>query len=91
MQAPSFRHGVVDSRNFEAGYQIGKADNSNVYWANNKKTVEGIRTTEVLYHLKEEINIDMPIIDELYQVLYKNKKPSDSVKDLMSRNLKAED
>lgn len=80
----------VHSRNFEAGYQIGSADSATAYWENNHKTVEGIRTTEVLYHLKEEKNISMPIIDEIYQVLYKNKKPSQSAKDLMQRELKAE-
>ena len=80
----------VHSRNFEAGYQIGKADNSQVYWENNHKTVEGIRTTEVLYRLKNEKNISMPIVDEIYKVLYENKKPSISAKDLMLRELKAE-
>lgn len=81
----------VHSRNFEAGYQIGKADSSSIYWETNKKTVEGVRTTEVLYRLKNEMNIDMPIIDEIYKVLYEDKKPSDSAKDLMLRDLKAED
>lgn len=80
----------VHSRNFEAGYQIGKADCSDVYWQTNKKTVEGVRTTEVLYKLKQEMNISMPIIDEIYKVLYEKKKPSVSAKDLMLRELKAE-
>lgn len=80
----------VHSRNFEAGYQIGKADNAAAYWQNNHKTVEGIRTTEVLYHLKNKMNISMPIVDEIYQVLYQDKKPSQSAKDLMLRELKAE-
>ena len=80
----------VHSRNFEAGYQIGKADSARAYWDHNKKTVEGIRTTEVLYRLKAEKNISMPIVDEIYKVLYENKKPSESAKDLMLRELKAE-
>lgn len=80
----------VHSRNFEAGYQIGQADNAMAYWQNNHKTVEGIRTTEVLYHLKNEMNISMPIVDEIYQVLYNQKKPSKSARDLMLRELKAE-
>lgn len=80
----------VHSRNFEAGYQIGKANSAESFWKNNHKTVEGVRTTDVLYRLKNEMNIDMPIIDEIYQVLYQNKKPSDSAKDLMLRKLKAE-
>ena len=80
----------VHSRNFEAGFQIGKADSAQAYWENNHKTVEGIRTTQVLYHLKNEMNISMPIVDEIYQVLYMNKKPSQSARDLMLRELKAE-
>ena len=80
----------VHSRNFEAGYQIGKADSAEVFWKNNKKTVEGVRTTEVLYRLKNEMNISMPIVDEIYKVLYENKKPSESAVELMLRELKAE-
>ncbi len=78
------------SRNFEAGYQIGKADTSKVYWENNHKTVEGIRTTQVLHQLKKDLHVEMPIVEEIYQVLYENKKPSQSAKDLMLRELKAE-
>ena len=80
----------IHSRNFEAGYQIGKANSSDIFWKNNKKTVEGVRTTEVLYRLKNEHNISMPIVDEIYKVLYENKKPSDSAVELMLRELKAE-
>ena len=32
----------------------------------------------------------MPIIDEIYKVLYEGKRPSSSAKDLMLRELKAE-
>lgn len=78
----------IHSRNFQAGFEIGKADSSKPFWENNKKTVEGVRTTEVLYNTKRDIS--MPIVDEIYKVLYENKKPSQSAKDLMLRELKAE-
>lgn len=80
----------VHSRNFQAGYQIGKADDAQVFWQNNTKTVEGVRTAKVLYELKEKHHIDMPIVDEVYKVLYEGKKPSVSARDLMLRELKAE-
>ena len=80
----------VHSRNFQAGYQIGKADDAQVFWQNNTKTVEGVRTAKVLYELKEQHQIDMPIVDEIYKVLYEGKKPSVSARDLMLRELKAE-
>ena len=59
-------------------------------WQNNTKTVEGVRTAKVLYELKEQHQIDMPIVDEIYKVLYEGKKPSVSARDLMLRELKAE-
>ena len=80
----------VHSRNYQAGYEIGKADDASVFWKNNTKTVEGVRTAQVVYALKEEKGIDMPIIDEIYKVLYEGKRPSSSAKDLMLRELKAE-
>lgn len=80
----------VHSRNYQAGYLIGQADDANAFWENNTKTVEGVRTAKVLYELKKEKNIEMPIVDEIYKVLYEGKKPSLSANDLMLRELKAE-
>ena len=80
----------IHSRNFQAGYTIGKANSAEAFWSNNTKTVEGVRTTKVLYELKNKQKIDMPIIDEIYKVLYEGKSPSLSATDLMLRELKAE-
>lgn len=78
----------VHSRNFQAGYEIGKADSSKPFWEHNTKTVEGVRTTQVLYNTKKDIS--MPIVDEIYKVLYEDKKPSESGRNLMLRELKPE-
>lgn len=80
----------VHSRNFQAGYQIGQANSAQAFWDNNTKTVEGVRTAKVLYELKNQQNIEMPIVDEIYKVLYEGKSPSESAQDLMLRELKAE-
>lgn len=80
----------VHSRNYQAGLMIGQADSAKPFWENNTKTVEGVRTTKVLYELKNKYHISMPIVDEIYQVLYENKKPSQSGRNLMLRELKAE-
>jgi len=34
--------------------------------------------------------VDMPIVDEVYQLLYEEKDPKQAVKDLMNRELKDE-
>lgn len=78
------------SRNFQAGYTIGKNNSAKVFWETNTKTVEGVRTAKVVHDIAEEKNIDMPIVNEIYKVLYEEKDPSLSAKDLMLRDLKPE-
>lgn len=80
----------VHSRNFQAGYEIGKVNTAKIFWENNKKTVEGVRTAKVVAELAKKMNIEMPIINEIYKVLYEGKEPIQSAKDLMIRDLKAE-
>lgn len=78
------------SRNFTAGYEIGKADDASEFLKNNTKTVEGIRTIEVIYQIANEKNIKLPVITALFDVIYKNLKPSIVVKNLMVRPIKKE-
>lgn len=78
------------SRNFQAGYEIGTHNSAQYFWENNTKTVEGVRTAKVIYEVSREKGIDMPIIEEIYKVLYEDKKPEDSARDLMLRDLKHE-
>lgn len=78
------------SRNFMAGYQIGKDDSALHFLKTNTKTVEGIRTIDVLHHICLSENIDLPIIDNLYKIIYLGQAPSSTVSSLMSRPLKDE-
>ncbi len=80
----------VHSRNFQAGYAIGKNDEAQTFLATNTKTVEGIRTTKVLFETAKLAKLDVPIINAIYNVLYKNKRPSDEVNKIMLRPLKEE-
>lgn len=78
------------SRNFQAGYEIGKHNSAAYFWENNTKTVEGVRTAKIVYEVAKQKGIDMPITEEIYRVLYEDKKPEDSARDLMLRDLKHE-
>ncbi len=78
------------SRNFQAGYEIGKANTSKIFWDTNTKTVEGVRTAKAVCKLATKMNIEMPIIFDVYNVLYEGKKPSESANELMMRDLKSE-
>lgn len=80
----------VHSRNFEAGNQIGKDNGADNFLSHNTKTVEGIRTAQIVHDIAIEKGVEMPICEEVYQVLYNNKKPSDAILELMNRDLKPE-
>lgn len=80
----------VHSRNFEAGYQIGKENDVTNFLKYNKKTVEGVRTAKIVHKVAKENNIDMPICEEVYQILFEGKEPKTCANDLMLRELKKE-
>ena len=78
------------SRNWQAGYQIGKDNSACNFWKTNTKTVEGVDACRIIKQVADEKNVSMPITQELYKVLFEEKKPSDALNDLMTRSLKAE-
>jgi glycerol-3-phosphate dehydrogenase (NAD(P)+) len=55
-----------------------------------KMIAEGITTTLSAHQLAHRENIEMPICEQVYQMLYKNKEPRKALQDLMSRKLKDE-
>lgn len=79
-----------NSRNFQAGYQIGKENDVKHFLDTNKKTTEGIRTAKIVHDLAEQEGIDVPICEEVYQILYEGKEPRLCASDLMLRDLKKE-
>lgn len=80
----------LNSRNFQAGYQIGKENDVEHFLKTNKKTTEGIRTAKIVHEIAQEKGIDMPICEEVYQILYEGKEPAMCASDLMLRELKRE-
>ncbi len=78
------------SRNYQAGLAIGQADDAGAFLATNQKTVEGIYSCKVIAKEAEKRGIEMPIVSEVYRVLFEQEKPSVAVRTLMNRPLKAE-
>ena len=81
----------VHSRNYQAGLRIGKDDDAGGFMKDNTKTVEGIHTAKAVHDMAKERKIEMPISEEVYEVLFENKKPSIAIAELMNRELKRED
>ena len=80
----------MHSRNFTAGLQIGKDGNSEKFWRENKRTVEGVAACKVIYEEAKNMGIEMPITSAVYEVLYNNAKPQEIITELMMRKLKSE-
>lgn len=78
------------SRNFSAGYRIGTENSSKGFWEENRVTVEGVEACRIIHFKSLEIGVEMPITNEVYKVLFEDKKPSEALKDLMNRDLKPE-
>ncbi|MGX0145482.1 NAD(P)H-dependent glycerol-3-phosphate dehydrogenase [Staphylococcus hominis] len=78
------------SRNYTLGYKLGKGKTTEEALNEMNMVVEGIYTTNSVYHLAKAQNVDMPITNALYKILFEDKPVKDSVKDLMGRDKKAE-
>jgi glycerol-3-phosphate dehydrogenase (NAD(P)+) len=73
------------SRNRRFGLAIGKGKNVIQAEIEVGQTVEGLRAAKAIYHKSKQLGLDLPIIDEVYHVLYDGKNPDDAVRDLESR------
>jgi len=78
------------SRNRSVGELIGKGKNLKEICRHMQMVAEGIPTAKSAYALSLEYKIDMPIIREVYYLLYMNKSPAQAVNDLMMRKSKEE-
>jgi glycerol-3-phosphate dehydrogenase (NAD(P)+) len=80
----------MHSRNRRAGILIGEGKTVEEAVKEVGMVVEGIYTTEAAYKLSEKHKVEMPIVEELYNIIYKGKKAKESVDRLMSRDKKDE-
>ena len=54
------------------------------------QVVEGVQAAEAVHEVAAQLNVEMPICEQVYAVLYRSVAPKDAVKQLMTRELKAE-
>ncbi|WP_411170481.1 NAD(P)H-dependent glycerol-3-phosphate dehydrogenase [Clostridium sp. MB05] len=80
----------LHSRNRKAGFLIGEGKTTDQAINEVGMVVEGIKACKAFYELKEDLNIEMPITDILYKILFQNKNPKEAVVDLMERERKNE-
>jgi glycerol-3-phosphate dehydrogenase (NAD(P)+) len=78
------------SRNRTVGVALGEGKKLVDILAHMHMVAEGVETTRSAYYLAKKLEIDVPIINQMYAVLYEEKNPRDAVIELMRRSLKSE-
>lgn len=78
------------SRNRKAGMLIGAGKTIDETKKEVGMTIESIENIDVAYKLGKQYNVDMPIINTVYDVIYNNLNPREAVTKLMMRDKKFE-
>lgn len=78
------------SRNRGFGERVGRGEKPKDIAASTLAVAEGYPTARSAYRLARRHGVSIPVIDEVYAMLYEGKDVAKAVRDLMSRDLKAE-
>lgn len=78
------------SRNRRFGLALGAGEAVEKAMADIGQVVEGYRNTKEVYMLAERMQVEMPIVEQVYQVLYCGKNAKLAASDLLSRERKYE-
>jgi glycerol-3-phosphate dehydrogenase (NAD(P)+) len=78
------------SRNRRFGLGLGKGKTASIVRKEIGQEIEGINTTKELYRISRDHNVDMPITEQVFKIIYEDADPSSAVQSLLQRNPKAE-
>lgn len=79
-----------ESRNRTLGERIAKGEKLEKIIETTNSIIEGATTAEAVYELSKKYKVEMPIVEAVYNILYKNLKPGDALKKMMGRERKSE-
>ena len=78
------------SRNRRVGEQLGRGKTLAEVTSSMQMVAEGIPTTKSAFECARRLNIETPIIDQVYAVLYEEKEPARALQELLDRDQKSE-
>ncbi|THB75087.1 MAG: NAD(P)-dependent glycerol-3-phosphate dehydrogenase [Gammaproteobacteria bacterium] len=78
------------SRNRRFGIGLGQGKTLEKIQNEIGQAIEGLRTAKEVYSLSKNLNIELPICEQVYKVIYENKPAKEAVNDLLNRPPKAE-
>jgi glycerol-3-phosphate dehydrogenase (NAD(P)+) len=78
------------SRNRHVGEQLGRGRKLQEILDEMQMVAEGVKTTDSAYELSRKLNVNMPITEAVYHVVFAGHDPKKEVYQLMTRSLKVE-
>lgn len=78
------------SRNRHVGEELGKGKNIDEIINSMNMVAEGVKNTLSIFHYAKQNDVEMPLVEELYKILYEKSELMDSLKRLLSRKEKYE-
>jgi glycerol-3-phosphate dehydrogenase (NAD(P)+) len=78
------------SRNRTVGFKLGQGMLLTDILAEMRMVAEGVKSAESVYNLARKLGVEMPIVEQTFQILHDNKPAREAVTELMARDLKAE-
>ncbi|MBS1538657.1 MAG: NAD(P)-dependent glycerol-3-phosphate dehydrogenase [Bacteroidetes bacterium] len=78
------------SRNRRVGEQIGSGISLAEILSGTQTVAEGVSTSESVYELSRKHGVEMPIVEQVYRILFEGKSPRKAINDLMIRRAKPE-
>ena len=78
------------SRNRQVGLKLGKGQKIKQIVDEMQMVAEGVKTTKSAYNLALKMGVDMPILEQVYRVIYEDMECGEAVKTLLARSLKEE-
>ncbi len=78
------------SRNHTVGKKIGEGLRLDEILAEMRMVAEGVKTAKSVYNLARKLEVEMPICQAMYAILYEGLAPEKAVYRLMTRDLKQE-
>lgn len=78
------------SRNRRVGERLGRGETLKQISASTHMIAEGVPTAKSAYECARKLQIETPIIDQIYSVVHEAKQPADAMQALLGRDQKAE-
>jgi len=78
------------SRNRTVGFEMGRGKKLEDVLAGLGHVAEGVRTAKSAHELAAKLDVELPICNAVYSVLYEGKSPQKAVEEVLTRPLKRE-